>query len=44
MVFFEDCKKLEPEKYEHVKVEKFENKAKAMEIVRTAIEKYKSKN
>ena len=43
MVYFEDYKKLEPQKYEHVKVEGFENKAKAMEIIRIAIEKYKTK-
>ena len=42
-VYFEDAKKLEPEKYEHVKVDGFENKAKALEIIKTAIEKYRSK-
>ena len=43
MVYFEDYKKLEPQKYEHVKVEGFRNKQEAMEIIRVATEKYKSK-
>ena len=41
-VFFEDCKKLEPEKYKYVKVQGFENKQKALEIIKKAIEKYES--
>ena len=40
--FFEDYKKLEPGKYEHVKVEGFENREKAKEIIGKAIEKYKT--
>lgn len=43
-VFFEDCKKLEPEKYKYVKVEGFEKKEKAMEIIKKAIEAYKTNN
>ena len=39
--FFEDYKKLETEKYKHVKVEGFEKKEKALEIIKRAIEKYK---
>ncbi len=39
--YFEDYKKLEPEKYKHVKVEGFENKEKAMEIIKKAVGKYK---
>ena len=42
-VFFEDYKKLEPEKYKYVKVEGFEGKDKTMEIIKKAIEKYNSK-
>jgi inorganic pyrophosphatase len=38
--FFEDYKKLETEKYKHVKVEGFEKKEKALEIIKKAIEKY----
>ena len=38
--FFEDYKKLETEKYKHVKVEGFENREKALEIIKKAIEKY----
>ncbi|MCK4474171.1 inorganic diphosphatase [Candidatus Parcubacteria bacterium] len=43
-VFFEDYKKLEPEKHKYVKVEGFEGKEKAKEIINKAIEKYKNKN
>ena len=39
-VFFEDYKKLEPEKYKYIKVEGFEGKEKAKEIINKAIEKY----
>ena len=38
---FEEYKKLEPEKYKHVKVEEFEGKERAMEIIKKAVEKYK---
>lgn len=41
-VYLEDYKKLEPEKYKHVKVEEFEGKEKALEIIKKAIEKYQS--
>lgn len=40
-VFFEDYKKLEPGKYEHVKVEGFGNRERAKEIIKKAIEKYR---
>jgi inorganic pyrophosphatase len=39
--YFENYKKLEPEKQKHVKVEDFENKEKAMEIIKKAVEKYR---
>jgi len=39
--FFEDYKKLEKDKYEHVKIGGFEGKAKAEEIIKKAVEKYK---
>ena len=42
--FFEDYKKLEPGKYEHVKVGEFEGKEKALEIIKKAIEAYKTSN
>ena len=42
-VYLEDYKKLEPEKYKYVKVEGFEGKDKAMEIIKKAVEKYNSK-
>ena len=38
--FFEDYKKLETEKYEHVKVEEFEGREKAKEIIEKAVKKY----
>jgi len=41
--FFEDYKKLETEKYKYVKVEGFEKKEKAKEIIKKAIEKYREK-
>jgi inorganic pyrophosphatase len=43
-VYFEDYKKLEPKKYEHVKVDGFESKEKAFEIIKAAVEKYKANN
>ena len=43
-VFLEDCKKLEPKKYEHVKVDGFQPKAKALKIIIAAVEKYKANN
>ncbi len=43
-VYLEDYKKLEPEKYEHVKVGEFEGKEKALEIIKKAIEAYKTNN
>ena len=39
--FFEDYKKLEVGKYEYVKVEGFENKEKAKEIIEKAVRKYR---
>ena len=41
-VYFQDYKKLEPKKYEHVKVDGFEPKEKALEIIKQAVEKYKN--
>ncbi|MCK4355041.1 inorganic diphosphatase [Candidatus Parcubacteria bacterium] len=41
-IYFEDYKKLEPEKYKHVKVDGFENKEKALEIIKDAVERYKT--
>jgi len=43
-VYLEDYKKLEPGKYEHVKVGEFEGKEKALEIIKKAIEAYKTSN
>ncbi|MCK4453931.1 inorganic diphosphatase [Candidatus Parcubacteria bacterium] len=43
-IYLEDYKKLEPEKYEHVKVGKFQGKEKALEIIKKAIEAYKTNN
>lgn len=42
-VYLEDYKKLEPGKYEHVKIEGFQDKAKAMQIIEQAVKKYKKK-
>ena len=41
-VYLEDYKKLEPGKYEHVKVEGFQDKSKAIDIIKKAVEKYKN--
>ena len=41
-LFLADYKKLEPEKYKYVKVEGFEGKEKAMEIIKKAIEKFQN--
>ena len=43
-LFLEDYKKLETEKYKHVKVRGLENKEKAKEIIKKAIKKYVSSN
>ncbi len=43
-VYFEDYKKLEPGKYEYVKVEGFKGKKEALEIIRDAVERYKASN
>lgn len=40
-VFFEDYKKLEPEKYKYVKVGDFKGKEEAKQFIKEAIEKYK---
>jgi len=40
-VFFADYKKLEKEKYKFVKIEGFQGKEEAYEVIRKAIEKYK---
>lgn len=40
--FFSDYKKLEKEKYKHVKVEGFEGIEKAKELIKEAVEKYKN--
>lgn len=41
--FFEDYKKLETAKYEHVKVGDWQDKEKAKEIIQKAVEKYRNK-
>lgn len=40
--YWSDYKKLEKEKYEHVKVEGFESLEKAKELIKEAVEKYKN--
>jgi inorganic pyrophosphatase len=43
-LFFSDYKKLEKEKYKHVKIEKWENEQKAKEIINEAVIKYANEN
>lgn len=43
-LFFADYKKLEKEKYKYVKVEGFDQKEKAQELIKQAVERYKKEN